>query len=448
MKNREKVVTRIAPSPTGTLHVGTARSALFNYLFAKGHDGTFIVRIEDTDKERSKKEFETNILEGLKSLGLSEDALYRQGERKEIYSTHITTLIESGAAYVSKEESKAKPGEFVEVVRLKNKGKDITFTDQIRGEITFNTKELGDFVIARTIKEPLYHLAVVIDDNDMGITHIIRGEDHISNTPRQILIQEAFGFGRPIYAHMPLILGADRSKLSKRHGAVSISKYLENYTAEALINYLALLGWNPGTEQEFFTLDDLVKQFDISKIQKSGAMFSTEKLDSINHHYLKEMPEDKYRAIVTKMLPKSILKGKLYTNETPSILSGVLQERAKNYFEMREILESGELDFYTSAVKLEMSKISWKDTTTSLTKEYLSSVHSVFELIDSTLFTAEATKDAIWEYATEKGRGAVLWPLRYALSGKEKSPDPFSIASAIGKEEALNRIQKAIDALK
>ncbi|MEK7506432.1 MAG: glutamate--tRNA ligase, partial [Patescibacteria group bacterium] len=212
------VITRFAPSPTGNLHVGSARTALFNYLFTKKHGGTFLLRIEDTDKERSKKEFEDDILHGLSWLGISYDGeIVRQSERTVLYKTYLERIVASGAAYEA-EENKDKTGK---VIRFKNPNKTVAFHDLIRGDISFDTAELGDFVVAKDKETPLYHLAVVVDDHEMGITHVIRGEDHISNTPRQILIQEAIGAKRPLYAHIPLILAPDRSKLSKRHGAVS-----------------------------------------------------------------------------------------------------------------------------------------------------------------------------------------------------------------------------------
>jgi len=211
-----QIVTRIAPSPTGVLHVGTARTALFNYLYAKQNNGKFIVRIEDTDKERSTKEFEKDILDSLEWLGLDHDEFYRQSERGEIYRKYIEKLTEEGKAYISKEEAKEE-GQRSEVIRFKNPNKEIIFEDLVRGEISFDTTELGDFIIAKSVDEPLYHLAVVVDDHEMGVTHIFRGEDGISNTPRQILIQDAIGAQRPKYAHLPLILGPDKSKLSKRY---------------------------------------------------------------------------------------------------------------------------------------------------------------------------------------------------------------------------------------
>ena len=270
---KQKIITRFPPSPTGPIHIGNVRTALFNYLYAKHHGGQFILRIEDTDKARSKPEFEEGILESLSWLGLRHDnEIFRQSERGAVYKKYLDKLIAEDKAYISLEDE----GENREVIRFRNPNQKIVFEDLVRGEVSFDTTELGDFIIARNKDEPLYHLAVVIDDFESGVTHVIRGEDHVSNTPRQILIQEALGAPRPIYAHLPLILASDRSKLSKRkHGeSVSLDYYRKKgYLAEALINYLALLGWNPGTNEEIFTLEKLVKVFDIAKIQKGGAVF-------------------------------------------------------------------------------------------------------------------------------------------------------------------------------
>lgn len=301
----EKIVVRIAPSPTGNLHIGTARTALFNFLFARQNNGTFIVRIEDTDKERSKKEYEDNILDGFKWLGISHDAFYRQSEREEIYKSYLKKLIEDGYAYISKEEV-TEEGKRSEVIRFKNPNTKISFFDLIRGEVVFDTTDLGDFVIARSETEPLYHLAVVIDDHEMGVTHVIRGEDHISNTPRQILILEAIGASRPIYGHIPLILGPDRSKMSKRHGATSIAQFRDRgYLPEAIVNYLALLGWNPGTEKEIFDIEELIKIFDVKKIQKGGAIFDEEKLKWVNKEHIKKVPLEQTLPIIKEIIESS-----------------------------------------------------------------------------------------------------------------------------------------------
>ena len=390
------IVVRMAPSPTGNLHIGTARTTLFNYLFAKHNGGKFIMRIEDTDKERSTKAFENNILTGLEWLGLSYDELFRQSERTDIYVRYVKQMIESGHAYLSKEEPREE-GQRSEVVRFKNPNKKIKFTDLIRGEVEFDTTELGDFVIAKSPEEPLYHLAVVVDDHEMGITHIIRGEDHISNTPRQILIQEAIGATRPVYAHLPLILGSDRSKMSKRHGATSIDEYrAKGFLPQAILNYLALLGWNPGTDQEIFTLNELIDVFEIEKIQKGGAIFDEKKLDWVNKEHIKRLPETEQLA-----LKLASIKNETYVRHAP---------------------------------ELDVNKINWKDTPSAETKKHLAAVLTMDE-------------KGIMTYAEEMGKGSVLWPLRYALSGQEKSPDPFTLIKALGQDETRKRVQKAIELL-
>ena len=263
-----KVIVRYPPSPTGLLHIGNVRTLLFNYLFAKQNNGQIVFRLEDTDKERSKKEYEEDIIENLKWLHIEPDfsTTVRQSERSEIYKKYLEKLISEGKAYLSKEEN-TEDGKRAEVIRFKNPNQKIKFNDLIRGDIEFDTTELKDFVIAKSLEEPVYHLAVVVDDFEMGVTHIIRGDDGISNTPRQILIQEAIGTPRPIYAHLPLILAPDKTKLSKRkHGEqVSVSFYKSaGYLPEAMINFLAMVGWNPGTEQEIFSMEELIEKFDIT----------------------------------------------------------------------------------------------------------------------------------------------------------------------------------------
>jgi glutamyl-tRNA synthetase len=448
---KSQVKTRIAPSPTGNLHIGTARSALFNYLFARQNNGKFIVRIEDTDRERSKKEFEDDILDGLKWLGLESDELYRQSERTLIYKKYIEKMLENGSAYISKEKSKKEGltllGKEIEVVRLKNPNKRVEFEDMIRGKIEFDTAELKDFVIARTVDEPLYHLAVVIDDHEMGISHIIRGEDHISNTPRQILIQEALGIERPIYAHIPLILAPNRSKLSKRHGAVSVSEYRQiGYLQEALLNYIALLGWNPGDDRELFTLPELVKEFDLEKVQKGGAIFNIEKLNWFNREYIKRMPQEKLIKEIENALPDRIKKMKSYdiSHEKLKKIIPIIQERINVFSDVKKMADEGELDYYFEKPEYEAGDLLWKtDTDIKAAGAHLSEIIRFLESIENGGFNAESVKNAVWDYADEKGRGSVLWPMRFALSGRDKSPDPFALAEALGKGETILRLHEA-----
>ena len=444
---KKKIITRIAPSPTGVLHFGTARTALFNYLYAKKFGGKFILRIEDTDKERSTKEFEQNILENMEWLGFKHDAFYRQSEREEIYKTYLEKLIKADKAYVSKEEG----GERTEVIRFRNPNKKITFTDLIRGDITFDTTELGDFVIAKSMSEPLYHLAVVVDDYEMGITHIIRGEDGISNTPRQILIQEAIGAKKtPQYAHLPLILGKDRSKMSKRHGPTSMTSFREKcYLKEALINYLALLGWNPGDEREIFSIDELVKEFSIERVSKSGAIFDEERLNWYNREYLRKIDNTVFVASVKKYFEKFQIADEKLLAEQIIALKNIIIERINIFDDLIELVAAGEFDYFFEAPEIsDISKIIWKETPVVETIKHLTNVSELIKKTDAAkLKNADDVKNLIWNYASENGKGNVLWPLRYSLSGKDKSPDPFVLISLIEKGDCLARIERSIKKL-
>jgi glutamyl-tRNA synthetase/nondiscriminating glutamyl-tRNA synthetase len=322
---------RFAPSPTGYLHLGNARTALFNYLFAKHEEATFILRIEDTDLERSKKEYEEMLIEDLKWMGLDWDegpdkggphGPYRQSERLEIYYKYVDKLLKSGDAYycycseeeLEKEREKAiaegRPYRYSgkcrnltpedrsdyeakgikPVIRFKVPDKTVIFEDLIRGHVEIDTKEFGDFVIVRQDGMPVYNFVVVIDDALMGITHVIRGEDHLSNTPKQIVIYEALGFNIPQFAHLPIILGEDRTKLSKRHGAVSVRALKDDgFLSEAVFNYLSLLGWHPKDEREILPKEEIIKQFKIEDVNKSPAIFDRTKLRWMNGVYIREI---------------------------------------------------------------------------------------------------------------------------------------------------------------
>ena len=439
------IVTRIAPSPTGRFHIGTARTALFNYLFARHVGGKFIIRVEDTDRERSKPEYEREILEGIKWLGLTADEIHRQSERVARHSELLGKLIENGAAYVSTEPSKADEKILAEVVRLKNPGRSITFRDEVRGDITFDTTELGDFVIARSLNEPLYHFAVVADDWDMGVTHVIRGEDHISNTPRQILIQEVLGAPRPVYAHLPLIVDAKRAKLSKRNGATSVMDYRDDgILPEALVNYLALLGWNPGDDREDFSLADLVAAFSLEGIQKGSAAWDHEKLLSVNQRWMRTLSIEEF-----------ISRGNLSAPNADKLrkIVPLLKERAQTFKEAGEIL-SGELSCLFSEPSLDREKIVAKEPfdRPRMTKNALEMLCEALKSLPEGV-SAEAVKEALMPLADAEeakgkgGRGAILWPLRYALSGQERSPDPFTLIAILGKDEAISRVRKALDIL-
>ncbi len=318
------VVSRFAPSPTGYLHLGNARTAIFSYLFARHHRGKFILRVEDTDRERSTKEFEEMLLEDLKWLGIEWDEFYRQSERFDIYREYAEKLVQSGHAYPcfctveeleeerKRAEEKGVPYRYSgkcralskeEVEEFKRQGKPYTirfrvpdgrvvvFEDLIKGHIAINVDDFGDFVIVRSDGTPTYNFVVVVDDALMGVTHVIRGEDHIPNTPKQILIYEALGFEVPKFAHLPVILGEDRSKLSKRHGAVSVRNYREEgYLSPALFNFLCLLGWSPPEEgREIFSKEELIELFTLEGVNSAPAVFNKEKLRWMNGVYIREV---------------------------------------------------------------------------------------------------------------------------------------------------------------
>lgn len=442
----KQVRVRIAPSPTGFLHIGTARTALFNYIFAKQNSGVFVVRIEDTDKERSKKEFEDNILDGLSWLEIKPDEFYRQSERTEIYKKYLEKLIADGHAYVSKEEG--GEGKRNEVIRFRNQNKTITFNDLIRGPITFETKELGDFVIAKDTETPLYHLAVTVDDHEMKISHVIRGEDHISNTSRQIMLLEAIGAEIPIYAHLPLILAPDKSKLSKRFGATAVIEYKEKgFLPEAIVNFLAILGWSPqsrGEDIDILSFEEIIEKFEIEKVSKSGAVFDIKKLEWINKHYIKKIPQENLKEIIKENILKTggdIPDEVVFNRAVP-----ILVEKIATFNEA-SIVWNEELAFLQSLPPYSVEKLLWKDDGASKIKENLSKILEIIETINTEDFSAERVKELIFPFADSVGRGGVLWPMRFALTGQDKSPDPFTSAYLLGKEEATLRISKAINLL-
>lgn len=336
MSEEAIIKVRFAPSPTGPLHIGSARTALFNWIFAKSKGGKFILRIEDTDKERSDAKFEENIKTGLKWLGIEWDELYKQSERTAVYKKYIAKLLEEGWIYYcfctkeelederqamlsqgfapkysgrcrsmkkSDVEAKLKEGN-PSILRFKVREAEITFKDLIRGTVSFNTSLIGDFVIAKDPETPLYNLAVVIDDALMGVTHVIRGEEHISNTPRQILVMDAFGFEIPKFAHLPIILNPDRSKMSKRLNGASLKEYIDKgYLKEAMVNFLAFLGWHPKDDRELLSIEEIIEEFTISRVQKGGAAFNIEKLNWFNSNYIKQLSDGEFIKLSKPFLP-------------------------------------------------------------------------------------------------------------------------------------------------
>ena len=484
-KNSEKkVVTRFAPSPTGLPHLGTAMYALLNYLYARQNNGEVIMRSEDTDPVRSKPEYEKAIIDGLAWLGIKADKFYRQSERKDIYKKYIAKMVADGTAYISPEKN--EKGEMSNPVRFKNPNKVVTFHDMARGDISVNTTELKDFVIARSLESPLYHLTVVIDDYEMGVTHIIRGEDGLANTPRQILIQEAIDATMPVYAHYPFVLLPNRTKMGKRNGAVSLQDYMKkSYLPEAIVNFIILMVWHPKDDRELFTMEDLVKEFELERIGKGGAIFDEKKLDWLNREYIKKLTDqefiEKAKVFIDFISPASEL-------ELDNLILGFRDRIAKfsdlNEFiggnsinssivgstehiinpsnntlatsskkEKNTLLVSGPNDYLfplKDPIIQDMKLLIPKDLESKIVVEYLKSVKDLIEKIswDKIIEKNDEDKDNLWSYATKEGRGKVLWPLRVALSGQQKSPDPFEIMKSIGKEATLRRIDNAILQLK
>jgi len=455
----KQIKVRIAPSPTGALHLGTARTALFNYLFAKKNKGQFILRIEDTDLERSKKRHEKDIIENLKWLGLDWDGeLYRQSERTEIYKKYIKKLLNSGDAFycdhsqkeldeekqkqISKKQAprhvcnrkgKAKQG----IIRFRAPDKKIIFDDLIRGKVEFEAKLLGDISIARDEKTPLYNLSVVVDDIEMEISHVIRGEDHISNTPKQILLYSVFKADLPQFAHLPLILGPDKSKMSKRHGVVSISWYRkEGYLSEALVNFMVLLGWNPGTTQEIFSMDQLIKKFSLERVHKGGAIFNIERLDWINGQYIRKMDLDE---LTKKCLP--YLKKEVDFDYAKKVVA-LEQERIKKLSEIGELTKF----FFTDELDYSKELLIWKEMELKKVKDNLEILAKELEKTGD--FDKKTLESVLMPLARKHGSGELLWPLRVALTGQKASPGPFEIMEVLGKKKSLERIKKAIENVK
>ncbi len=507
MKNKfKKVRVRFAPSPTGLFHVGSARTALFNFLFARKNRGEFILRIEDTDRERSKREYEEDIMRSLDWMGVSwDEGPYRQSERKEVYRKHLLRLIEEGKAYYcfctkkqlegakekqrkrkeppryegkcfslsnTKRERLIKEGkEFVVRLRIPE-DENLEFNDRIKGKIKFNAKDIGgDFVIAKGDLSTLYNFVCAIDDHEMKITHVIRGEDHLSNTPKQILIQRALKFNAPEFAHMALTLGTDKSKLSKRHGAVSLGEYMEKgYLPEAFVNFIALLGWHPGGENEIYSLDEIIEKFSLDDCQKSGAIFDIRKLEYINGYYIRKMKTEKLANLcIPYLVSAGLLSTEFEEEQYPPAYGGVqpklsyhipasqekvtfdkiveiislYQERMKLLSETKDLVDY----FFLEEVDYEKNLLFWKGAGEEETKKNLEkciSVISSFKKWDKSLIEKTLLKKA-----GEGGdRGKMLWPLRVALSGKKASAGPFDIIWVLGREKTLKRLKTAINKLK
>ncbi len=451
----KQVVVRFPPSPTGEWHFGNVRTFVFNYLFAKKNNGKIVMRFEDTDVARNKPGAEESQLEILKKIGLDfDEGPYRQSERKEIYKEQLHKIIASGHAYEA-EENESKTGK---VVRIKNPNKDIVWKDLVKGEIKINTESFkdengnSDFVIGRSIDDPLYHFAVCVDDWQMGITHILRGEDHVTSTPRHILIFEALGAPIPEFGHFPTILGENKKKLGKRNGAIPVRTYLEmRYLPEALLNAISLLGWNPGDDKmgEIFTKEELIKIFTLEKVQTSPAVFSGDKLDHINKEHLNKLSDDDFvNGVINAFSEEGRATLKSDDAKLRKIILKVIRERISKFSEAVTMTNSGEFYMFFGEMykkdlaTFDMNKICFKGQSLEEAKENLKKVLEKIQNVDD--WTADNLKKDIWDWSATIGRGQILHPLRMIMSLRDKSPDPFTIMEIIGKEESLARISAAM----
>ncbi|CAH0534154.1 Glutamate--tRNA ligase [Vibrio stylophorae] len=462
------VKTRFAPSPTGFLHVGGARTALYSWLYAKHLNGEFVLRIEDTDLERSTQEAIDAIIEGMTWLGLDwDEGPYYQTKRFDRYNALIDVLIEQNKAYkcycpkevldeVREEQMAAgvKPrydanhpkikaandaatADSPFAIRFRNPTEgSVVFDDQIRGRIEIANKELDDLIIRRSDGSPTYNFCVVVDDWDMGITHVVRGEDHINNTPRQINIYEALGAPVPTFAHCAMILGDDGAKLSKRHGAVSVMQYRdEGYLPHALLNYLVRLGWSHG-DQEIFSMEEMISLFELTAISKSASAFNTDKLRWLNHHYIKTTPADE----VAKHLAWHLEQQQIDVANGPAITDviAILAERAETLVE----LAAQSRYFYHDFSEFEAGAA--KKHLRPVAKEPLMLVKEKLAALDS--WESEAIHHAIAQTAEDlgQGMGKVGMPLRVAVTGVGQSPSIDAVISLLGRDKTLARIDMAL----
>ena len=460
------IITRFAPSPTGSLHIGGARTAIFNWLFARHNKGKFLLRIEDTDQARSTDESLDEILRSMEWLGLNfDDIPIRQSERLEIYRKYANKLLDSGKAYrcyVSPEELEQKRkkaqlnGEFFQYKRewaSESAGQDKPFAirlstpdhgdiqvhDLLRGIINFDSKEIDDFVILKMDGFPTYNFAVVIDDSLMEITHILRGDDHLINTPKQILIYEAMGFKVPMFAHVSMILGSDKTKLSKRHGATSIEAYRDfGYLPEAMINYLARLGWSYGDE-EIFSKEGLIEKFSLENLGKSAAVFNPEKLTWLNTHYLKEKPG---KEIAELIIP--LMKDKGYNAELDDKLLMIIEQLRDRSKTIIDFVDQSHY-FYTDHIEYE------KKARDKFLKEdnipVFKSLIKQLTMLES--FDQDSIHKTFEDIMKKTGLklGKIAQPTRVALTGGTVSPGIFEVMEILGKEKVIDRLNKALSAI-
>lgn len=483
-----EVRVRFAPSPTGYLHIGGARTALFNWLFARKMGGKLILRIEDTDTQRLKEDSVSQILTSLKWLGLNWDegpevggdcGPYYQSERQEIYTKYAQQLLDSGKAYycfctaedleaarekqrqakqpfryartcrdIPMEEAKkrAAAGEPYSIrIKIPVEG-SITVHDLIHGDVTFNMDQFDDFVIVKSNGMPTYNFAVVVDDHLMGMTHVLRAEEHLSNTPKQLLIYEALGFEPPKFGHMPMILAPDRSKLSKRHGATSVEEFqAQGYLPEAIVNYLTLLGWGPGDEREIFDLQETVKLFELEQMSKKAAVYDTKKLTWMNGQYLSQLPLENILPEAKKFFLKDGLVTEQWLEENAEYFAKLVDTVRVRVKTLQEVADAA-VYFFKDVEAYDEKGVS---------KHFNADAAALLEkcaaaLEADSVFNLASTEAIYNKIAEENGLslGKVIHPTRLALTGRTVSPGMFDVMVLLGKEKTIARILKAVDYIK
>ena len=465
MSENGTIITRFAPSPTGFLHIGGARTALFNFLYTRKHGGKFILRIEDTDQLRSTDESTRAILDSMTWLGLNwDEGPFFQTERLEAYRETAQKMVAQGKAYycVCQPEAlemkrkralaegrkpkydgacrdKNLPATPDAVIRFRCPGMGATVVrDMIKGAVTFNNEEMDDLVIMRQDGHPTYNFAVVVDDSEMAITDVIRGDDHLNNTPRQILLYEALGYAVPRFAHVPMILGADKARLSKRHGATSVMAYQEmGYLPEALVNYLVRLGWSHG-DQEIFSMAELIELFNFEAVGKAPAVFNPEKLLWLNQHYIKECPAEKLAELATPFWTN--LQIKVADTAYATQVAGDLRERAKTITEI-----AAGSDFYFKNIALDNAAVKIYQTGDNIATAKAS--RDMFNALADENYTKEGIVNALHDFAAQRGKKLKdIAPLiRLALTGKTVSPPLDSVMTTLGKKKVIERMDKALE---
>jgi glutamyl-tRNA synthetase len=478
---------RMAPSPTGPLHIGTARTSLYNYLAARHAGGTYVLRIEDTDTARSTPEFERDIIDGLHWLGITWDegpqaaggtelgayGPYRQSERMDLYRREVDRLLAAGGAYrcwctpeeldavrMAQEAAKEPPrynrrclnltdaerATFEaegrsSVVRFRVEPDRIRFDDLIRGEVEFDNALLGDFVIVRADGVPLYHFVVVVDDEAMEITHVIRGEDHLSNTPKHIALIRALGYREPRFGHIPLILNPDRTKMSKRKSQTAIAAYrADGYLPEAFVNFLAFLGWSPGTEEEIFSLEALATRFEVDRVHKGGAIFDRERLDHLNGVYIRALPDDelarRLRPWLPDSLPDAVLRRAVPLVKERLVRLGDITELAGFLWEPDDVVAG----WYDG------SQLVPRRGGPDEARAALTGARSLLAGLDSAGVTADELEARFRDAAQQAGMkaGDFFTPIRVAVTGRSVSPPLFASIELLGRDQALARIDAAL----